>query len=145
MKMITNESLNTVTNSTSTSAITSPATPIDINILRERSKHLDLPLISALCNDRSLLKQTAFVMPKHPASNTKQHTLQSSKGKYPVSDFSTTQFTKSRSKMSIISHRHPQDKLPPLPLVQTTLSNNYVLDPAMKHKSFSSQPNLKQA
>lgn len=144
MKMITKETPNTVTNSTSTGAIVSPATPIDINILRERSKHL--PLISALCNDRSLLKQTAFVVPKHPASNTKQHTLQSSKGKYPVSNLSTTQFTKSRSKMSIISHRHPQDKLPPLPLVQTTLSNNYVLDPAMNvHKSFSSQPNLKQA
>lgn len=140
--MTTNESPKIVTNSTSTNAITSPATPIDINILRERSKHMDLPLISALCNDRSLLKQTAFVMPKHPATNMKQN-IQQTKGKYPVSGLSTTQLTKSRSKMSI-SHRHPQDKLPPLPLAPTTPLNNYVMDPAMKHKSFSSQPNLKQ-
>lgn len=40
---------------------------LDIRTLREKSKNLDLPLISALCNDRSLLKQTnAFVMPRHP-------------------------------------------------------------------------------
>lgn len=143
IKKVTGESSKIVTNPTSTNAIT--ATPIDINILREQSKHLDLPLISALCNDRSLLKQTAFVIPTHPTSNMKQNTLQLSKGKYPVSGLNTTQFTKSRSKMSIISHRHPQDKLPPLPLAQTTLSNNYVLDPAMQHKTFSSQPNLKQA
>lgn len=118
----------------------SPSTPIDINVLREHSKHLDLPLISALCNDRSLLKQTAFVMPKHP--NMKQNTLQSSKGKYPVSGLSTTQLIKSRPKT--VSHRHPNDKLPPLPTTSVT-GNNYVMDPAMKHKNFSSQPNLKQA
>ncbi|XP_024083068.1 protein expanded isoform X2 [Cimex lectularius] len=41
--------------------------PLDISSLREKSRNLDLPLISALCNDRSLLKQTnAFVMPQHP-------------------------------------------------------------------------------
>lgn len=40
---------------------------LDIRTLREKSRNLDLPLISALCNDRSLLKQTkAFVMPRHP-------------------------------------------------------------------------------
>lgn len=31
---------------------------LDICSLREKSKNLDLPLISALCNDKSLLKQT---------------------------------------------------------------------------------------
>uniref|UniRef100_A0A8D8TMN3 Protein expanded n=1 Tax=Cacopsylla melanoneura TaxID=428564 RepID=A0A8D8TMN3_9HEMI len=31
---------------------------LDIRSLREKSKNLDLPLISALCNDRSLIKQT---------------------------------------------------------------------------------------
>lgn len=139
MKLVTSESVNIGTNSIST---ISPSTPIDINVLREHSKHLDLPLISALCNDRSLLKQTAFVMPKHPMSNIKQNTLQTSKGKYPVSGLSTTQL-KSRQKTSI-SHRHPNDKLPPLP-TKTVNQNNYVMDPAMKHKSFSSQPNLKQA
>lgn len=124
----------------------SSATTIDINTLRERSKHLDLPLISALCNDRSLLKQTkAFVMPKHPRSSLNQGSNQLSKGKYPVSGLSTTQLNKPRQKTSI-SHRHPNDKLPPLPM-QTTEGNNYVMDPtptAIKHKSFSSQPNLKQ-
>lgn len=127
---------------TAASTVTIPAPdPIDLNVLRERSKHLDLPLISALCNDRSL--QTAFVMPKHPSSPVKQNTLQSSKGKYPVSGLSTTQLTKPRPKTSI-SHRHPNDKLPPLPM-QTTTGNNYVMDPAIKHKNFSSQPNLKQS
>lgn len=142
MKLVTNMPVKPVTNSTSTNTI-SPVTPIDINVLREHSKHLDLPLISALCNDRSLLKQTAYVMPKHPLSNVKQNTLQMSKGKYPVSGLSTTQLNKSRQKTSI-SHRHPNDKLPPLPSYTAEL-NNYVMDPAMKHKSFSSQPNLKQA
>lgn len=46
---------------------------LDIRTLREKSKNLDLPLISALCNDRSLLKQTnAFVMPRHPGPGGKQ-------------------------------------------------------------------------
>ncbi|XP_014281361.1 protein expanded [Halyomorpha halys] len=50
-----------------------PETPLDISSLREKSKNLDLPLISALCNDRSLLKQTnAFVMPRHPEKSRPQ-------------------------------------------------------------------------
>lgn len=130
-------------------------TQIDIQALREKSKHLDLPLISALCNDRSLLKQTkAFVLPKHPkntssaVSNQQQQQVHSpvaplatnmSKSKYPVSGLSTTQLAKPRK--TSISHRHPNDKLPPLPVANT---NNYVMDPtppvASKHKSFNSQP-----
>jgi protein expanded len=112
---------------------------IDIHLLREKSKNLDLPLISALCNDRSLLKQTkAFVMPKHPRSPGTQTGLMSTKGKYPVSGLSTTQLSKPRK--TSISHRHPNDKLPPLPLQAE--ANNYVMDPtptAMKHKNFNSQ------
>lgn len=140
-----------------TNAVTTPATTtatpssIDINTLREKSKHLDLPLISALCNDRSLLKQTkAFVMPKHPrlsnastANSTSTSTNATSpKAKYPVSGLSTTQLAKPRKPS--ISHRHPNDKLPPLPM-QTAEGNNYVMDPtpaAVKHKSYNSQPNL---
>lgn len=34
---------------------------LDISSLREKSKNLDLPLISALCNDKTLLKQTNTV------------------------------------------------------------------------------------
>ena len=41
---------------------------IDIHTLIQQSKNLDLPLISALCNDKTLIQQTnAFVMPKHPS------------------------------------------------------------------------------
>lgn len=136
------------TSTTLSSTIPTTATPIDINILRERSKHLDLPLISALCNDRTLIKQTkAFILPKYPKSasnvlNTNAvNTLQSSKGKHT----NAAQISKPKQKTAI-SHRHPNDKLPPLPM-QTTEGNNYVMDPtptAIKHKSFSSQPNLKQ-
>lgn len=113
---------------------------IDINTLREKSKHLDLPLISALCNDQSLLKQTrAFVMPKHPKMGLTQVSF-TPKGKYPVSGLNTTQLQKQRNKNSI-SHRHPNDKLPPLPpVVPKAEGNNYVMDPtpATKHKSFGS-------
>lgn len=162
-----------------------PTQSVDIQLIRERSKNLDLPLIAALCNDRSLLKQTkAFVMPKHPqkgggggpvgAGVTVPMTTpvaptggvgevihQNGKGmqlsgqnmvngnnnrnnKYPVSGLSTLKLAK--PKKTTVSHRHPQDKLPPLPgqtnggvteVIKTT--NNYVMDP-IKHKSYNSQP-----
>lgn len=111
---------------------------------------MDLPLISALCNDRTLLRQTkAFVLPKASRSNGIANsnsitaTLQSTKNKYPVSGLSTLEKAKQKP---LSSHRHPNDKLPPLPM-PTAEGNNYVMDPtptAIKHKSFSSQPNLKQ-
>uniref|UniRef100_A0A182K388 FERM domain-containing protein n=1 Tax=Anopheles christyi TaxID=43041 RepID=A0A182K388_9DIPT len=153
-------------------------TSIDIKTLREKSKHLDLPLISALMHDRSLLKQTrAFVMPKHPKANGSMQkggaggtgvvpggspTINgealngnggsppgnnpSPKCKYPVSGLSTTQLAKPRKTSA--SHRHPNDKLPPLPgqtgpgqTGPTAEGNNYVMDPTptpIKQKSFSS-------
>jgi protein expanded len=110
-------------------------------LLREKSKNLDLPLISALCNDRSLLKQTkAFVMPKHPRSPHNQGSSSlTPKVKYPVSGLSTTQIAKPRK--TTVSHRHPNDKLPPLPVQAQVEGNNYVMDPTpIKHKSFNSQP-----
>lgn len=110
---------------------------IDISILREKSKHLDLPLISALCNDRSLLKQTkAFVMPKHHVRSSAQ--LSSPKAKYPVSGLSTTQLSKTRK--TTISHRHPNDKLPPLPTTEAGNKNNYVMDP-IKLKQMTNNAN----
>ncbi|EAA14701.4 AGAP009126-PA [Anopheles gambiae str. PEST] len=129
-------------------------TSIDIKTLREKSKHLDLPLISALMHDRSLLKQTrAFVMPKHPKANVPTSnggsppgSQPSPKSKYPVSGLSTTQLAKPRKTSA--SHRHPNDKLPPLPgqtgpgqTGPTAEGNNYVMDPTptpIKQKSFSS-------
>ncbi|XP_063700139.1 protein expanded [Culicoides brevitarsis] len=133
----------TTTQPAQTNGTSPPAkSQIDINTLREKSKHLDLPLISALCNDQSLLKQTrAFVMPKHPKMGLNQMNLMP-KGKYPVSGLNTTQMQhKNRGKNSMISHRHPNDKLPPLPsVIQLAEGNNYVMDPtpAAKHKSYSS-------
>lgn len=154
-------------------------TSIDIKTLREKSKNLDLPLISALMHDRSLLRQTrAFVMPKHPKSNGSNGLQKgvgggtgtapgtptingdspnsnggsppgsnpSPKSKYPVSGLSTTQLAKPRKTSA--SHRHPNDKLPPLPgqtgpgqTGPTAEGNNYVMDPTptpIKQKSFSS-------
>ncbi|XP_035914736.1 protein expanded [Anopheles stephensi] len=152
-------------------------TSIDIKTLREKSKNLDLPLISALMHDRSLLRQTrAFVMPKHPKSNGSNGLQKGSstgptpgtptingesptgnggsppgsnpspKSKYPVSGLSTTQLAKPRKTSA--SHRHPNDKLPPLPgqtgpgqTGPTAEGNNYVMDPTptpIKQKSFSS-------
>lgn len=106
---------------------------LDIRTLREKSRNLDLPLISALCNDRYLLKQTkAFVLPKHPAENTTAAaaaaaaiastkspssrssangvaTSSSSRSKYPVSGLSATQISKPPRKSSTSTHRHPSE------------------------------------
>lgn len=116
---------------------TSPQNPIDIQVLREKSKHLDLPLISALCNDRSLLKQTkAFVAPKNLKTTGSVNTTMTT-----TTEITTTAQSISKPRKTSISHRHPNDKLPPLP-VQTAEANNYVMDPTpvnSKHKSFSSQ------
>lgn len=87
---------------------------LDIKTLREKSRNLDLPLISALCNDRYLLKQTkAFVMPKHPSESSSKSTLRSSSNggssrhKYPVSGLSTTQISKPPRKPTNSTHKHP--------------------------------------
>lgn len=110
-------------------------TALDIRTLREKSKKMDLPLISALCNDRSLIKQTkAFVMPKHPGDVTPR-SLTSSRTKYPVSGLSSTRINKTTRKMPSISHRHPGDKLPDIP---RATPNNYVTDPRIKHKIMQS-------
>lgn len=110
---------------------------IDIRTLREKSKNLDLPLISALCNDRSLLKQTkAFVMPKHPSGETPLRVPgSSSKSKYPVSGLSSNQINKPVRK-PVSSHRHPGDKLPEIPRAPP---NNYVVtETRAKHKTMQS-------
>lgn len=98
---------------------------LDIRTLREKSRNLDLPLISALCNDRYLLKQTkAFVLPKHPSESVTSPgssqkssprtgangvTSSSNRNKYPVSGLSTTQITKPPRKTSTSTHRHPAE------------------------------------
>lgn len=129
-----------------TSAASKAAVTLDIRTLREKSKKMDLPLISALCNDRSLIKQTkAFVMPKHPTELAPRIPPSSStKAKYPVSGLSSTRINKPTRKAPPPSHRHPGDKLPELPREKMTeipraTPNNYVLtDPRSKHKTMQS-------
>lgn len=182
--------VNTSTNGASTSSANTP-TPneFDIALLREKSKHLDLPLISALCNDRSLLKQTkVLVNPKNPkqqTSATTSPTLSSNSSenaslhnhKLPLPTLSHNNVTTTaatltsnltttiaasgtttaaanmatssskilssavanKNRKTSISHRHPNDKLPPLPM-QLAEANNYVMDPAIlkHHKSYNS-------
>lgn len=114
-------------------------TSLDIRTLREKSKKLDLPLIAALCNDRSLIKQTkAFVMPKHPGEAVPTRlTRSSARDKYPVSGLSSTKIQKSSRKTPSVSHRHPGDKLPEIP---RALPNNYVMtDTRPKQKNVQSQ------
>ncbi|KAL1498293.1 hypothetical protein ABEB36_009112 [Hypothenemus hampei] len=111
---------------------------LDIRTLREKSKKLDLPLISALCNDRSLIKQTkAFVMPKHPGEvSPPRQVRNSARGKYPVSGLSNTKIQRTGRKPVSISHRHPGDKLPEIP---RALPNNYVMtETRSKSKSVQS-------
>ncbi|XP_017046158.1 protein expanded isoform X2 [Drosophila ficusphila] len=125
------------------------AQALDIALLREKSKHLDLPLISALCNDRSLLKQTkVMVNPK-----TGQEIPMPAVGSSPPSGATTNggshssgggTLSKMRSsKGSTVSHRHPQDKLPPLPVQQLAEANNYVIDPAVMMKQHHQQQHHK--
>lgn len=125
-----------------------PSGVIDIRTLREKSKNLDLPLISALCNDRSLLKQTkAFVMPKHPPTSRCESSpkvpLNAAKLKYPVSGFSNTQLSKKLTKKNLASHRHPSDKLPDIP---RAAPNNYVVtEPRAKHLNKNTNNAIQQS
>ncbi|XP_043469449.1 protein expanded isoform X2 [Leptopilina heterotoma] len=94
---------------------------LDIRTLREKSRNLDLPLISALCNDRYLLKQTkAFVLPKHANETTSTTSststtrningASSSKNKYSTSGASSVQLTKPPRKFSTIAQKHVELK-----------------------------------
>ncbi|XP_004530313.1 protein expanded [Ceratitis capitata] len=191
--------------------------PLDIAVLREKSKHMDLPLISALCNDQSLLKQTkVFASSKTnrlvmattlrnacglstspnghrvttlstnhsngnktihqslssnagalitaeastapplspsvqvsattsatttmPSTSTTTHPTAITTTKYATSATPTLQLASAKGRKVAGSHRHPNDKLPPLPM-QMAEANNYVMDPAITkhHKSYNSQ------
>lgn len=77
---------------------------LDIRTLREKSRNLDLPLISALCNDRYLLKQTkAFVLPKHPIDNS-NNTGNNGGGGSSSSTTSTSLVTKSNVRNSNVTN-----------------------------------------
>ncbi|XP_022166959.1 protein expanded [Myzus persicae] len=64
----TNGATTTTTNDATTP--TGSTTVLDIMSLREKSRNLDLPLISALCNDQTLLKQTNALVTENKATQT---------------------------------------------------------------------------
>lgn len=127
---------------------------LDIKTLREKSKNLDLPLIAALCNDRSLLKQTkAFGAPK----SNKQTLSDCESEKVLVKSVQNTTdnlAVKLKQECNIkpgahgtqgkkLLIRNPTDKLPALPGTEThtprALSNTYVMHPNIV-KSKKAQP-----
>ncbi|KAJ2950119.1 hypothetical protein O0L34_g11466 [Tuta absoluta] len=126
---------------------------LDIKTLREKSKNLDLPLIAALCNDRSLLKQTkAFGAPKlskqtgsdceseRKCAKSISNTTDSLELKFKQDCNVKREITGSQKKMLI---RNPTDKLPALPDTEShtprAMSNTYVMHPSVV-KSKKIQP-----
>ncbi|GBP87318.1 Protein expanded [Eumeta japonica] len=124
---------------------------LDIKTLREKSKNLDLPLIAALCNDRSLLKQTkAFGAPKinrHTNSDCESDKKLFSKAVQNTTDEIDINSKQDSVKQGTLTRRtlvrNPTDKLPALPGESHTpraMSNTYVLHPVVV-KSKKIQPN----
>ncbi|CAK1600848.1 unnamed protein product [Parnassius mnemosyne] len=128
---------------------------LDIKTLREKSKNLDLPLIAALCNDRSLLKQTkAFGAPKLvkqtgsdceselKCTKTVQNTTDNVDRKNKQEINSKRTVIGAQKKFLI---RNPTDKLPALPGAEThtprATSNTYVMHPSVVVKNKKIQPN----
>ncbi|XP_072938775.1 protein expanded [Epargyreus clarus] len=118
---------------------------LDIKTLREKSKNLDLPLIAALCNDRSLIKQTkVFGAPKlnKPTGSDCESELKCAKS---IPNTTDNVDVKSKSDLCVkktvtnsqkkILIRNPTDKLPALPNSEThtprAMSNTYVMHPSI--------------
>lgn len=119
---------------------------LDIKTLREKSKNLDLPLIAALCNDRSLLKQTkAFGVPKvekQTGSDCDSESKLSAKSIQNTTDSivnSKADFNLKQSAQEVSGKkmliRNPRDKLPALPVsdprTPRAMSNTYVMHPSV--------------
>lgn len=60
----------TTTTASPSAAAAAAAAVLDIETLRQQSRNLDLPLISALCNDQTLLKQTNALATENKATQT---------------------------------------------------------------------------
>ncbi|KAL4716400.1 hypothetical protein ACJJTC_006762 [Scirpophaga incertulas] len=114
---------------------------LDIKTLREKSKNLDLPLIAALCNDRSLLKQTkAF-----DASKSNKHTSTEFEGNRKLVQSAADSSDRRKQESNVkktstgtqkkIIMRNPTDKLPALPTSEShtprAMSNTYVMHPSI--------------
>ncbi|KAF4528206.1 hypothetical protein B566_EDAN014031 [Ephemera danica] len=91
---------------------------LDIRTLREKSRHLDLPLIAALCNDRSLLRQTRG---ETSAAARRRHKL------YPRSS--------SVSGARHTAHKHPKPHVTAAPT--TSVGTTGKLNPSPRTKEVS--------
>ncbi|XP_039751480.1 protein expanded [Pararge aegeria] len=116
---------------------------LDIKTLREKSKNLDLPLIAALCNDRSLLKQTkafgATKIVKQTGSDCESDKKSAKSAQITTDNIDIKNKQEINAKRVVtgpqkkILIRNPTDKLPALPGSEThtprALSNTYVMHP----------------
>lgn len=141
-----------VNSETSANKVKDSNCDLDIKTLREKSKNLDLPLIAALCNDRSLLKQTkAFGAPKlnKPTGSdceSERKCVKSVPNTTDNIDLKSKQECNAKRVMTgsqkKILLRNPTDKLPALPVTQShprAMSNTYVMHPTVA-KTKKSQP-----
>lgn len=81
---------------------------LDIRSLREKSKNLDLPLISALCNDRSLIKQTnVLVSPTTTLTPTESATLTHTAKKKLFASFLSSGTSKNSSCLASSKLKYP--------------------------------------
>nr|XP_026484692.1 protein expanded [Vanessa tameamea] len=153
LKESKNLNCNIVNNNPSETKVRTSNCDLDIKTLREKSKNLDLPLIAALCNDRSLLKQTkafgATKLTKHSSSDCESE-IKSAKCSQNTTDnldLKNRPELNTRKVVTVsqkkILGRNPTDKLPALPGSEThtprALSNTYVMHPSVV-KLKKSQP-----
>lgn len=81
---------------------------LDIRSLREKSKNLDLPLISALCNDRSLIKQTnVLVSPTTTIPSTENASLTHTAKKKLFASFLSSGSSKNSSCLASSKLKYP--------------------------------------
>ncbi|CAH2108440.1 unnamed protein product [Euphydryas editha] len=147
------KNLNCSVSNSNVSKIKTPNCDLDIKTLREKSKNLDLPLIAALCNDRSLLKQTkAFggtKLSKHSGSDCESERKSGKASQNTTNNVDLKMKPELNPRKAVMGSqkkvlgRNPTDKLPALPGSEThtprALSNTYVMHPsAIKLKK--SQP-----
>lgn len=116
---------------------------LDIKTLREKSKNLDLPLIAALCNDRSLLKQTkAFGAPKLNRQSDCESEQKSGKSVLNTTETVDVKYRQECNARKVMTGsqkkilmRNPTDKLPALPVSEShtprAMSNTYVMHPSV--------------
>lgn len=143
LKDLKNPNCSMFNSDSSVTKIKSSNCDLDIKTLREKSKNLDLPLIAALCNDRSLLKQTkafgATKLARQTGSDCEndRKSAKFSQNTTDSIDLKNKQEPNARKTVSgshkKILVRNPTDKLPALPGSEThtprALSNTYVMHP----------------